>query len=136
MDVPGAYHTEWSKSQRERQILYINTYIWNLERWYWWSYIQGSKGDTDIKNRLLNSVGEGEDGMIWESSTATCILPYVKQMTSTSSMHEAGHPKLVLCINLEGWDGERDRREFQKGGDICIPVADSCWGLIENSKIL
>ena len=22
-----------------------------------------------------------------------------------------------LCINLEGWDGEGDRREFQKGGD-------------------
>ena len=31
-----------------------------------------------------------------------------------------------LCINLEGWDGERDGREFQKGGDICIPMADSC----------
>ena len=32
-----------------------------------------------------------------------------------------------LCINLEGWDEEtkRDGREFQKGGDICIPVADS-----------
>ena len=29
-----------------------------------------------------------------------------------------------LSINLEGWDGERDEREFQKGGDICIPVAD------------
>ena len=24
----------------------------------------GSKGDTDIKNRLLDSVGEGEGGMI------------------------------------------------------------------------
>ena len=23
-----------------------------------------------------------------------------------------------------GWEG--DRREFQKGGDICIPMADSC----------
>ena len=23
-----------------------------------------------------------------------------------------------LCINLEGWDGEADGREFQKGGDI------------------
>ena len=23
-----------------------------------------------------------------------------------------------LCINLEGWDGEGDRREFQKGGDM------------------
>ena len=30
-----------------------------------------------------------------------------------------------LCIKLEGWNGERDRREVQKGGDICIPMADS-----------
>ena len=31
-----------------------------------------------------------------------------------------------LCINLEGWDGEGVRREVQEGGDICIPMADSC----------
>ena len=31
-----------------------------------------------------------------------------------------------LWINLEGWDGEEDEREFQKGGDIYIPMADSC----------
>ena len=30
-----------------------------------------------------------------------------------------------LCINLEGWDREGDGREFQKRGDICIPMADS-----------
>ena len=30
-----------------------------------------------------------------------------------------------LCINLERWDGEGDGREVQKGGDICIPMADS-----------
>ena len=30
-----------------------------------------------------------------------------------------------LCINLEGWDVEGDGREFQKGGDVCIPMADS-----------
>ena len=34
--------------------------------------------------------------------------------------------KQGLCINLEGWDGERDGREFQNGGDICIPMADLC----------
>ena len=34
--------------------------------------------------------------------------------------------KQGLCIYLEGWDGEGDGREFQKGGDICIPMADSC----------
>ena len=33
--------------------------------------------------------------------------------------------KQGLCINLEGWDGEGDGREFHKGGDICIPMADS-----------
>ena len=44
--------------------------------------------------------------------------------------------KQGLCINLEGWGGEGDGREFQKEGDICIPMADSCCGLTENSKIL
>ena len=34
--------------------------------------------------------------------------------------------KQGLCINLEGWDGKGDGREVQKGGDICIPMADSC----------
>ena len=34
--------------------------------------------------------------------------------------------KQGLCINLEGWDGEGDGKEVQKGGDICILKADSC----------
>ena len=34
--------------------------------------------------------------------------------------------KQGLCINLEGWDGEADGREGQDGGDICIPMTDSC----------
>ena len=40
--------------------------------------MQDSKGDTDIKSRLLDSVGEGEGGMIWENSIETCVLSYVK----------------------------------------------------------
>ena len=40
--------------------------------------MQGSKGDTDVKNRLLDSVGEDKGEMIWENSFETCILPYVK----------------------------------------------------------
>ena len=34
--------------------------------------------------------------------------------------------KQGLCINLVGWDGKGDRKEVQKGRDICIPMADSC----------
>ena len=78
VDEPIVYYTELSKSERERQISYINACTRNLERWYQWSYIQGSKGNTNIKNRLLDSVGEGEGGMIWENSIQTYILPYVK----------------------------------------------------------
>ena len=37
-----------------------------------------SKRDTDVKNRLLDSVGEGEDGIIWENSIETFILSCVK----------------------------------------------------------
>ena len=34
--------------------------------------------------------------------------------------------KQGLCVNLEGWDGDGDGREDQKGGDICISMAYSC----------
>ena len=40
--------------------------------------MRDSKRDTDVKNRLLDSVGESESGMIWENNIETCILPYVK----------------------------------------------------------
>ena len=41
-------------------------------------YMRDSKKDTDVKKRLLDSVGEGESGMISENSIETCILSYVK----------------------------------------------------------
>ena len=40
--------------------------------------MQGSKRDSDVKNRLLDSAGEGKGGMNWENNIETCILPYVK----------------------------------------------------------
>ena len=39
--------------------------------------MQDSKRDTNIKNRLFDSMGEVKGGMIWENSIETCILPYV-----------------------------------------------------------
>ena len=43
----------------------------HLERRCWWTYLQGKNGDAHIENRLLDTVGEGEGGMIWESSIET-----------------------------------------------------------------
>ena len=81
--------------------------------------MEDSKRDTDIKNRLLDSLGEGEGGMIWENSIETCILSYVKQIASPGSMHETGCSGLVHRDDPEGWDGEGGRRVVQDGEHMC-----------------
>ena len=67
--------------------------------------------------------GEGE--MYGESNTETYIT-----VCKIDSQQEFAlwlrKLKKGLCISLEGWDGAGDGREVQKGGDICVPVADSC----------
>ena len=61
--------------------------------------MQDSKRDT---NSLLDSVGEGEGGMIWENDIETCIISYVKLIASPGSMHDTG------CLGLvHGVDPER-----------------------------
>ena len=40
--------------------------------------MRDSKRDTDVKNRLLNSVGEGKGEMISENSIETCIFSSVQ----------------------------------------------------------
>ena len=50
--------------------------------------MQNRKRDTDVQNRLLDSVGEGEGGMFSENSIETYILSRVKQITSPGWMCE------------------------------------------------
>ena len=50
--------------------------------------MQNRKRDTDVQNRLVDSVGEGEGGMFQENSIKTCILSRVKQITSPGRMNE------------------------------------------------
>ena len=86
MDKPRAYYTEWNTSERERQTLYINAYIWNLEKL---SYSQGSNGDTDIENRLVDMRREEEGETNWESSSETYTLSYVK-LNSGNLLYDTG----------------------------------------------
>ena len=41
----------------------------------------------------------------------------------------------MLCDNLEGWDGVGGGREVQEGGDIRVPVADSCGYTAETNTV-
>ena len=56
--------------------------------------MRDSKRDTDVKNRLLDSVGEGEGGMIWENGIETCILSCKKRIASLGSIQDTG------CLGL------------------------------------
>ena len=59
------------------------------------------------------TLGEGKGGMIWENGIETCILSYVKQITSPGSMHETGCLGLVHWDDSEGWSGEGVGRGVQ-----------------------
>ena len=72
--------------------------------------MQNRKRDTDVQNRLLDSVGEGKGGMFQENSIKTCILSRVKQITIPGWMHET---------NAQTWctrKTQRDRAEREVGG--------------------
>ena len=77
--------------------------------------MQNRKRDTDVQNRLLDSVGEGEGGMFRDNSIETCILSFVKGITSPGSMHETGCSGLVHWDDPEGWDVEGGGRGVQDG---------------------
>ena len=63
--------------------------------------------------------------MYGESNMETYITIYKmdSQWESAVCLREF---KQGLCINLEGWNGEEDGSEVQKGEDMCISMADSC----------
>ena len=65
--------------------------------------MQNRTRDTDVQNRLLDSVGEGEGGMFWENSIETCILSRVKPSTSPGWMHETSAQ--AWCTGKTLWDG-------------------------------
>ena len=67
--------------------------------------------------------GEGE---IYGKSNTETYITICKIDSQQEFALWLGKLKQGLCINLEGWDGAGDGREVQKGGDKCMPLADSC----------
>ena len=67
------------------------------------------------RDSLLDSVGEGEGGMIWENGTEMYILSYVKWIASPGSMHDTGCSGLLHWDDPERWDGEGGERGIQDG---------------------
>ena len=73
----------------------------------------------------MDSVGEGEGGMIWENSADTYTVPHVQEMTGASLVYEARHPKPVLWDSLEDGGGEGGGKGVEDVDDMCVPLANS-----------
>ena len=67
--------------------------------------MRDSKRETDVQSSRLDSMEEGEGGMVWENGIETSILSYVKQITSPGLMHDTGCLGLVHWDDPEGWGG-------------------------------
>ena len=95
--------------------------------------MQNRKRDTDVQNRLLDSVGDGEGGMFQENSIETCILSRVKQITSPSLMHETSARTWCPGKTQRDWV-EREVGAGIRMGNTCISMADSCQCMIKTTK--
>ena len=97
--------------------------------------MQNRQRDTDVQNRLLDSVGEDEGGMCQKSSIERCMLSRVKEITSPGWMHET---------SAWGWytgKTQRDGMGREVGGGIgmgntCKSMADSCQYMAKTTTIL
>ena len=97
--------------------------------------MQNRKRDTDVQNRLLNSVGEGEGGMFRENSIETCILSRVTQITSPGWMRETR--ARAQCTGKT----QRNRVEREVGAGIGMgntrnSMADSCQCMTKPTTFL
>ena len=81
--------------------------------------MQDRKRDTDVKNRILDYVGEGEGGMIWENSTENMCIIIGKvadqcKFDTWSRVVKAGALGQTRGIEWGGrWEGE-----FRMGGHM------------------
>ena len=93
--------------------------------------MQNRKRDTDVHNRLWDSVGEGEGGMFRENSIETCILSRVKQITNPGWMRET---------SAQAWCTGKTQGDQVGGetgmGKTCGSMAVSCQCMAKTTTIL
>ena len=125
-------------SQKEKNKYHtLRHIIWNLDRQHWWTYLQGSSGDADTENRLMDTgAGGGRRG--WDgwrephgpTHTAICKTQtvngnflYMTRGTQTGALWQPKGGGLGWGVGSQG------------RGHTYIPMADSCWCMAEDNTV-
>ena len=104
------------ENQKEKYKYRILTHIYtDSEKMYWWIYFQGSKGETD-REQTYGHGRRGREGKMYVESNMESYITICKINSQQEFAVCLRKLKQGLCINLEGWDGEGDRRGFKREG--------------------
>ena len=107
------------KIRKVKQILYISIYMWNQEKWYRWTYLQGRSRDSDIEKNVWTHWGKS--GMNWESSINIHTLPYVKEKAGGNLLYSTGNLAWCSVVAYSGGMRAREWRSRRRGDMYC------CW---------
>ena len=112
---PTAYYTEWNQKEKNKYHRYI--YV-GSRKMVLMNLSAGQPRRRRHRDRFVDPVWEGEGGQT-NSSIEIYTLWDVKQIAGRNLLYDAGSSNLVLCDNLEGWDGVRGRFK-REGTHVCL----------------
>ena len=92
--------------------------------------MKSSQGNTDVKNRIFDPVGDGEAGMIWQNSIETCTLPcrwpvQVQCISQGTQSQDSGTTQRVRWVGR--WKCIQDKRNtywFRSVTQSCPTLCD------------
>ena len=90
------------------------------------------KRDTDVKNRLLDSVEKARVGCFERTA---CILSIVKQITSPGWVHETS-ARAWCTVKTQRNPVEREVGGGIRMGNTCNSMADSCQCMTKPTELL
>ena len=83
--------------------------MWNLEKWFKWTYLQSGSKATDVENKLWSPRGK-RSGVNWEIGVDVYVIPCLRQPTNEDIWNST-----VICGDLNG-------KEIWKWVYICICI--------------
>ena len=130
VDETGAYYTEWSKSEKETPMQYINAYIQNSK---------DGNDDPIWKTAKETQMYRTDFWTLWENAR----VGWSERIALKHVYYHVwnGSPVQVQCVT-QGAQGTlrdgigREVRGWFRMGNTCKPMADSCQGMAKTTRIL
>ena len=101
-------------SQEEKKQMYVKACVWTLQRWYWRTFLQGSRGDAE------GTGGGGEGGTSPRVTLKkTHYHMWNREPLGTSRPRQGAQ---IRAVRPPGMGGVGVRRVHE--GEACLPTAD------------